>query len=280
MREVAIRVRSRTVPSTPRLNFDPASGFIAMGSSTNPASTDRTSLVHVHAIACPPGVKAVSFTVAVAEGPWQTMHVLRKPTRESPMAGEQSSDSEGQWDAHLELVETKGDVALAFHYSSKTQCETRIAMVKVDGTVTELSGNGTQGAGGMLNSVASLSAEEYAGIKEFQFQKRPYQYVGFRNVSLEAGYRTRVEIATEAREPEAKAADPVEAIELKVAQAQLEKTLSELQQTQLDLLAPRPSEQSPGEQEAASARLNLRLRALEEQAANLRAVLREKHRRP
>ncbi|HEV7403058.1 MAG TPA: protein kinase [Chthoniobacteraceae bacterium] len=202
MREFALRIRSKTVPSAPRLNFDPAAGFIAMGSSTNVENADGTSFLHVQAIACPPGSKEVSFTVAVAEGPWQTVFVLRKPTRESAMAGEESSDAEGMWEAHLEFVETKGgEVALAFHYSSKPLYETRMAVIKNDGTVSALSGNGTQGAGGMLHGVASRSATEYADIREFHLQKRPCQYVGFRHVSLELGYPTTVEVASEARRP-------------------------------------------------------------------------------
>ena len=93
MREFALRVRSRTVPSTPLLNFDPAAGYFAMGSSTNAESADRTSLVHVLTVACPPDAQGVSFTVAVAEGSWQTVHILAKPARESAMAGAQSSDA-------------------------------------------------------------------------------------------------------------------------------------------------------------------------------------------
>ncbi len=208
MREFAIRVRSRSVPSTPLLNFNPASGFVGMGCSTNAEGDGRSSLVHVQAVACPPGAKTVSFTVAVAEGPWQTVHVLPKPTRESAMAGAQSSDAEGLWEAHLEFVESKrGDVALAFHYSINPRYETRLAVVKSDGTVSELSGNGSQGAGGMSNSVASMSAEEYAGVTGFQLQRRPYQYVGFRKVSLQPGFRTKVEVASEARRSTAAAGE-------------------------------------------------------------------------
>jgi hypothetical protein len=197
MREIVIRVRSQTRPSTPVLRFAMGAGFFTMGSSTYPEGP--ASLLHVQAIACPPDAATLNVTVAVAEGAWQTVHVLRKPTRESAMAGAQSSDSDGLWEAHLEFVEIKGEVALAFHYSSKPLYETRMAVVKKDGTVSTLSGNGTNGAGGMLNSVASLSGEEYAGITEFQLQKRPYQFVGFRNVSLKLGYRTPAEVASEAR---------------------------------------------------------------------------------
>jgi len=86
-----------------------------------------------------------------------------------------------------------GDVVLAFTYSAKDDYETRIAYVKSDGTVVQLHCNGSYGAGGLINGITSMSAAEYAQVKEFQLQKRRYEWVEFRNVSLPLGNKTSVE---------------------------------------------------------------------------------------
>ena len=62
-----------------------------------------------------------------------------------------------------------------------------------DGTVAPLRGNGSYGAGGLTHGLTSMSAAEYARIKEFQFQRRRYEWVEFRNVSLQLGHQTVVE---------------------------------------------------------------------------------------
>ena len=39
-----------------------------------------------------------------------------------------------------------------------------------------------------------VSSNEFAHIKEFQLQRRKYQWVEFRNVALKPGYRTAVAV--------------------------------------------------------------------------------------
>jgi exonuclease VII small subunit len=102
--------------------------------------------------------------------------------------------------------------------------------------------------------------------------ERDYYWVEFKDLPLASAAGEKKSAPVEAR-----AADPVEAIELKVARTQLEKALGDIQQTQLDL---QTALESTPKGAAATVRLQERLKALEDQAAKLRTVLREKHLSP
>jgi len=195
MKEIAFRVRSRAgTPSEPVLRIDPESGVRGMGGSVNWDDKNQTALTYVRPISCPPGARQMSLKVGVAEGDWQTVFPLNMPTASSAMTSRETSDTEGMWKAYTEATEGRGgDVALAFHYSASDDFETRMVCVKTDGTVSPLQGHGSQGAGGLINSITTMSAGEYSQIKEFQLQKRRYQWVEFHNVSLEFGHKTSVE---------------------------------------------------------------------------------------
>jgi hypothetical protein len=71
--------------------------------------------------------------------------------------------------------------------------------------------------------------------------------------------------------------DPTSEIEMKVAQRQLEKTLADLQDAQTEeALLPSRTGLSEAEQKAGAMKLELKLKALEEQAARLRAEIQQR----
>ena len=198
--EIALRVRSRAgEPSAPVLQFDQESGVSGMSSSS--CSDERstqgvTGLTLTQAIACPPGAKTMNLKVGVAEGEWQTAFSAGKPNvaLNAGMVGSERSGSDGVWQGYVQLTKGKaGDVVLAFSYCVRDDYETRMAYVNNDGSVLPLRGNGSYGANGMLNSIANMKTADYAQIKEFELQKRRYQWVELRHVSLKLGQQTVVE---------------------------------------------------------------------------------------
>ena len=197
VREIAFRVRTQAEsPSCPELRCDKASGFSGMGSSLKREGTNQTAMIYVQAIACPPEARSTNLKLGVAEGSWETVFSTAKPRTNlnAGWCGEQTSDKTGLWEANIQMTEGKGgDVVLAFNYCSNDDYETRIVYVNADGTAVPLHGNGSYGAGGLTHGITSLSATGYAQINAFQLQRRRYEWVEFRNVSLQPGNKTAVE---------------------------------------------------------------------------------------
>jgi hypothetical protein len=151
-------------------------------------------LTSTEAIACLPAALEMNVKVGVAEGDWQTVFSLTKPTIQSSTANHETSGPDGRWEADVEMTQgPAGDVALAFHYSVREDFETRMVQVTSDGVVSPLQGNASHGVAGLRSSIVSRTAADYAQIKEVQLQKRPYQWVEFRGVSLMPGHRSAVE---------------------------------------------------------------------------------------
>jgi serine/threonine protein kinase len=197
-REVAFRVRSAGSPSEPVAQKDQAAGAFFMGSTIQAQSKvgQSESFAFVQAMACPPAVLKMNFKVGVAEGLWETVLQFDKPANSHQTASAQERNLE----AGVEMTEGQGgDIAVAFHYSVRDDFETRLAYRNSDGTVLPLRGNATHGTGGLINSIVSISAADYAQIEAFVLQKRTYQWVEFRNVSLHRGQITAVEMV-DARE--------------------------------------------------------------------------------
>ena len=182
--------------SCPVLRFDKDSGVSGMGSILHPEDPNQTALLFLQGISCPRETKSTNIKLGAAEGDWERVLSTEKP-RVSYNAGSSrtlTSDENGVWEAHVQIAEGKdGDVVLAFNYSAKDDFETRIAYVKSDGTVVQSRSDGRCGADHLINSMTSMSAADYAQVKEFQLQKRGYEWVEFRNVSLQLGNKTSVE---------------------------------------------------------------------------------------
>jgi hypothetical protein len=71
--------------------------------------------------------------------------------------------------------------------------ETRIVAVDLEGH-QHLGFRSYESSTALARTTARFDELPLAQIKEFQFQVRPYRWAEFRNVSLEAGYRTNVEV--------------------------------------------------------------------------------------
>jgi hypothetical protein len=194
MREIALKVSSRDgTPSSPVLSFDPYSGFGGMGSSLRWIGQQQSGYIFVQAIACPPGMPVMNVNVGVANGNWETVIPLQKSEGETTVMREQS----GPWEAVIETTRAGSDkVALSFHYSSSTNFETRMVYVNVDGKTFPLKGgSSTTSSDGSIHSIISMRGDDFARIKSFELQRRPYQWVEFYNIAVQPGLMTGVEVS-------------------------------------------------------------------------------------
>ena len=200
MREIACRVSTGAgSPSDPVMRFDKNSGLSSPYTSRHWEDESKSTLLVKAEIASLRKANEATFKVGVAEGKWETILHVQPPVGTLPIAASSITEPDGRWEARLESVTGEGgDIAvtsLLFHYSIKEEYETRMASLRNDGTVTPL--ERTDGAltqDGLKNSIVKMAAVNYERIKEFQLQRRRYQWVEFQNVSLESGNRTLVKI--------------------------------------------------------------------------------------
>ncbi len=63
-----------------------------------------------------------------------------------------------------------------------------------DGKINPIQENSSRVGDLQTGATLLVSSNEFASIKEFRLQRRKYQWVEFRNVSLQPGYQTTVEV--------------------------------------------------------------------------------------
>ena len=195
VREMMFRVRSRAgTPSSPVVKFDRSSEFSAMGSSTHPADDKTPYITFVQQFTAQPAARQLNVQVGVADGPWETVLTFDRHENQNHFGASQGGGSDGTWEGSVQTAAPEGaSVALAFSYTYRVDSETRLVCLKEDGTIDPLHGTGSSVRAGLTQSVASLSRDDFARIKQFLLQRRRYQWVEFRNVSLEPGFETSVE---------------------------------------------------------------------------------------
>jgi serine/threonine protein kinase len=192
-KKMAFRIHGDT--SAPVLKFNPESGIAGCSSSFPEESANPTprDVVWVPLFPCPPGTLQMNIQVGVAEGPWETKTTL---ARAFLAANANKEDADGKWEAMVQITDSGGSrVAVAYQYSVHQNWETRLVGVDTNGGVISLQGGATQAIGtNLVTSVASLSQDKFGQIKKYELQRRKYQWVEFRNVSLQPGHLTQVEI--------------------------------------------------------------------------------------
>ncbi len=140
-------------------------------------------------IGCPKSAATMNISLGLANGPWETATSVH-----SGLGG--GASSSGDWSAAYEAVAGKsGEVAVSCTYTKNEDWESRMVCVAADGKLTvipEISAHAAKlpTTGGLL----MVSSNAFAHIKEFQLQRRKYQWVEFHNVSLQPGQRTTVTV--------------------------------------------------------------------------------------
>ena len=95
-------------------------------------------------------------------------------------------------------------MAVTCNYTKNEDWESRMVCVDEDGKTTVIPENPSSVSGLQTGGLLFVSSNEFARVKEFQLQCRGYQWVEFRNVSLQPGHATTVEIRDSGGEKEFK----------------------------------------------------------------------------
>ncbi len=197
MKEIVIRVHSETGnASWPVLRFPPKSGFTGMGGSFHRPDAKQAYATLIAAIPCPSEAREMTIEVGVADGEWRkAIEFARHDNQPHSSARTSGGQIEGTWAGVVRSASIVGDrVPLSFSYSRRDDCETRMTYERADGTIVPLIGEGSDGNGDIINSLATLPVAEFKSIKQFRVESRRYHWVEFRNVSLQLDHRTNVEV--------------------------------------------------------------------------------------
>ncbi len=197
MKEIVVRVHSATgLAASPVIRFRPNSGFSAMGNSFHRPDDKQPFAMFHSAIACPPDAREMTIEVGVADGDWhKEIEFARLDGHPHNSLTTTGNRTHGTWSGVVRSASIVGDrVPIAFSYSRRDDCETRMTYERDDGSIVPLVGEGSDGNGGMINSLTTLPVAEFKSIKQFRVESRRYQWIEFRNVSLQLGHRTNVEV--------------------------------------------------------------------------------------
>ena len=183
--------------------FDKESGIPGGSSTLMPAYSRSPDAMFYQTIICPTNTRTMSVSLGVANGPWETVGTLEHASNSISGEGNFFPPKEGNWRASYNSVGgTRGDVAVSFSYPKREDWETRMVYISADRKLTPAQGNASQVTDNQISTVMLLSSNEYARIREFQVQRRRYQWVEFRHVSLQPGCKTTVVAEDSGDEPE------------------------------------------------------------------------------
>jgi hypothetical protein len=189
MRAVDFRIHGPS--ETPVLKFNPELGVGGWASIVfpDPKPMDANFL---EVFNCRTNTLKMNVQIGLANGLWE-----RKITLGSTGGAFGTEGPDGtMWNAGAQTTVNGGSaVAVAYYFTVNQEWETRFVGVDTNGGVVKLQSEGGNGIGTNLwSGLATMSRDQFAQIKEFQLQARKRQWVEFRNVSLEPGYHTKVEI--------------------------------------------------------------------------------------
>jgi hypothetical protein len=132
----------------------------------------------------------MNISLGLASGPWETVTVLNHPPDSYGQAV-----ATGDWSAAYNAIPgAQGYLAINCSYPINQGWDSRMVYVTGGGNAVPIEENSTRINNGHADATLVLSTNDFAHLKEFQLQRRPYQWVEFRNVSLKPGYPTTVEI--------------------------------------------------------------------------------------
>jgi serine/threonine protein kinase len=186
VRAVAFRVHGPSSPPVLKFNKEIGTPSSVSGGFTDPKPLDA---IFTESFTCPSNLPKMDVQIGLANGPWETLIGL------GPKGGaEENADPDGNmWDLAVQTTGSGDEVAVACQYSIKQDWETRLVAGETNGEVKTLWPKSSIGAN-LTSVMTSMSRDEFEKVKGFQFQRRKRQWVEFRNVSLEPGHHTKVEV--------------------------------------------------------------------------------------
>jgi serine/threonine protein kinase len=189
IKKIAFRIHNESSfgISYPVCQVNPESGVqpASSGQFWNTAWSPDTGFRQL--FTCPSNASVINVSLGIANGAWETAATLEHGNN-----GSGSIDA-GGWSASFNaLAGPGGTVAVNCNYTQNPGWESRMVGVDMDGEIKDIPKTppsfGTLQAGGLL----VMLTNEFARIKEFQLQRRQYQWIEFRNVSLQPGHATVV----------------------------------------------------------------------------------------
>ncbi|MCE9613831.1 MAG: protein kinase [Lentisphaerae bacterium] len=177
MLDVSFHIRSRTGTNvSAKARFDGGSEFGAMGSELHWPTARKPFVAYIQTIACPPSARSVNMQVGVADERWD-------PLTELSATGVSSTrDLNGNGGKCTGVAEKNGDAVATFSIQAG-DADVRVLAVGTNGH--EYESNGRAGDSDLLTvSFRGVSPKD---IVSFRIQRRPFQWVEFRNVALQPG---------------------------------------------------------------------------------------------
>jgi serine/threonine protein kinase/type II secretory pathway pseudopilin PulG len=145
-------------------------------------------------IICPTNAQTMNFSLGLANGKWETAITFEHAANNFSGSSSENSTAEGDWSATWNAIAGRGDVAINCNYSKSTNWATRMVGVDDTGKITVIPENSSSVSTLSTGGILLVSSNEFAHIKELQLQRRKYQWVEFRNVSLQPGHATTVTV--------------------------------------------------------------------------------------
>ena len=206
LRLLAVHVRSRDKakePSPAILKFATNSPNGSLGYACDYNHPDYAQTIERLTIV--PGTLEVDCQLGVADGPWEAVSTL-KPSVNAILADDAKQKSAmeviGDWESGVDCIVTKeGGMTVSFRYSAKEDYQTRMVAVRADGTKKQFNSGPLDGTGGLMKGLTTFTPAEAASIVAFESQRRPYQWVTFRNVSVAPRHRTTVTLVENLSKP-------------------------------------------------------------------------------
>jgi Protein kinase domain len=170
-------------------NFEPSA--MELDPADQPLIQGKTLPDHnLIAALLPESAKVVTIKVGVAAGEWKKM------ASRTPQTGGGASFSLGKQTCtalFLDPVESGGESRVGVSYNLVPGWTTRVTALDTSGKLHE-SFPYRQSVGNVASAEGRFAGLSLSQVKEFRFEARPYAWVEFRNVSLQPGVRTLVEV--------------------------------------------------------------------------------------
>jgi hypothetical protein len=185
IKRIAFRIHNETANavSIPVCRVNQESGVLA-------ESTAWPAPIFLQLIACPTNAVMMNVSLGIANGTWEVATTLEH--KNPALSG---ATSAGEWSAsYNSMVGGSGDVAVNCNYNKSEDWETRMICVDDNSKTTVIPENSSRASGLQTGGILLVSPLEFAHIKEFQLQRRKFQWAEFRNVSLQPDHATTVEV--------------------------------------------------------------------------------------
>ena len=199
-REFVLRLRGEAAKDAGLTYHVESSGASGSGGSVKAVQGAADGRLEPMSATLSKSVKTATIKVGVATGRWTTAAEGGQP------GGLSAVDEPTGPTVFGPTLESDGGVAVTISHRPIAG-QVRVVAIGKDGQ--EHVGRTTGGTAGQISQTTSQFANLHEPqIKRFRLQARPYQWVTFREVSIEPGYKTNVQVEVEADEAEADEAAP------------------------------------------------------------------------